>query len=420
MVENMGFSPISPSDDPEDSKKVLAVILAPGSAEDLIKPIAGHPMLAYSLAVAFQAHSTGSILLAGDSSLAEVVHHYAPIMGWNEENVEIVPLPSYLHTKNALEEYAIELGQHWLSDHPNSSIDRIASLSPDCPLHPHGSLDKAASILRKHGKAGKAVSLIPVGSIHELWTSGKDGLGSRIELSLSQKETEQLYTESGHFTITRLKGESDLTQIVPYPLDRQYAVDGFSVYGRDLAEWLIQFTNLDLVFPGHLPRKFPEKVSLLVMDFDGVLSDNRVWVDENGHEQIAANRSDSLGLAFLRQAGIEALVISMETNPVVTARCRKMKVPALQGIMDKDVVLTRYFVENSINPQEVVYLGNDVNDLPCFSLVGCAVAVADSHPMVLRLADQVLTHHGGHAAVRELCDLLMYRVGFNPAKGKQK
>jgi N-acylneuraminate cytidylyltransferase len=173
----------------------------------------------------------------------------------------------------------------------------------------------------------------------------------------------------------------------------------------------VQFSALDMVYPGHRSRPLPEKVALLVMDFDGVLTDNRVWVDEGGHEHIAANRSDSLGLAFLRRAGIEALVISMETNPVVAARCRKMNVPVLQGINDKAAVLSQYLADKSIDPSQVVYLGNDVNDLVCFPLVACAVAVADSLPAVLHEADLVLASRGGHAAVRELCDLLILRAG---------
>jgi len=114
----------------------------------------------------------------------------------------------------------------------------------------------------------------------------------------------------------------------------------------------------------------PKKVRLLVLDFDGVLTDNRVWVDQDGREMVAANRSDSLGIIGLRQAGIEAVVISMETNPVVAARCRKMNVPWIQGENDKATALKKLLLERKIDASQAVFLGNDVNDLPCFPLVG--------------------------------------------------
>jgi N-acylneuraminate cytidylyltransferase len=104
------------------------------------------------------------------------------------------------------------------------------------------------------------------------------------------------------------------------------------------------------------------------------------------------------------------MVLSKETNPVVAARCRKLNLPVLQGINDKATVLRRYLEEHGIDPQHVVYLGNDTNDLPCFDVVGCAVAVVDSQPVVLRQADLVLSRKGGHGAVRELCDLIIQRT----------
>jgi N-acylneuraminate cytidylyltransferase len=125
---------------------------------------------------------------------------------------------------------------------------------------------------------------------------------------------------------------------------------------------------------------------------------------------VAANRSDSLGIGLLRQAGVETVVISTETNPVVAARCRKMNVPCIQGSNDKAAALNQLLLERNVDACEVIFLGNDVNDLPCFPLVGWAVVVADGMPEAIRQADFVLTRSGGHAAVRELCDLVMEQL----------
>jgi YrbI family 3-deoxy-D-manno-octulosonate 8-phosphate phosphatase len=165
---------------------------------------------------------------------------------------------------------------------------------------------------------------------------------------------------------------------------------------------------LEIVDPASQRRSLPEKARLLVMDFDGVLTDNRVWVDEKGHERIAASRADSMGLNLLRQkTKIEPMVLSMETNPVVSARCKKLNLHVLQGINDKATILKGILTEKRIKSESVFYIGNDVNDLPCFPIVGYAVVPADAEPLVLRSADLVLNHNGGHGAVRELCDLLI-------------
>ena len=157
----------------------------------------------------------------------------------------------------------------------------------------------------------------------------------------------------------------------------------------------------------------PKKLDLIVFDFDGVFTDNRVWVDQNGIEQVAANRGDGMGISLLRKAGFEAIVLSTETNPVVTARCQKMNLPVYQGVEAKGEVLKSLLAEKGVSGENVVYVGNDVNDLPCFPLVGCAVVVADAHPDVIREADLVLQSRGGYGAVREICDLIIEQFKEN-------
>ena len=91
------------------------------------------------------------------------------------------------------------------------------------------------------------------------------------------------------------------------------------------------------------------------------------------------------------------------------ARCRKIGIEVMQGVQDKAARLKNYLAEHSIDPAQVVYVGNDINDLPCFPLVGCAVAVADAQQEVLRAADLVLSRNGGFGAVREICERILKR-----------
>jgi N-acylneuraminate cytidylyltransferase len=192
-------------------------------------------------------------------------------------------------------------------------------------------------------------------------------------------------------------------------IDPEYTVDIDTPKDWARYEWLVLQSDLEIVYPGRKRRSLPAEVDLVVLDFDGVITDNRVWTDQEGRESVAANRSDSLGLELMRGAGIQAMVISKEVNPVVAARCKKMKLECIQGVERKDALLRDLLAERSIDPRRVIYVGNDVNDLPCFPLVGCAAVVADALPAARRAADIVLSRPGGHGAVRELCDLLIQR-----------
>jgi len=158
-------------------------------------------------------------------------------------------------------------------------------------------------------------------------------------------------------------------------------------------------------------RPLPIPVSAIVFDFDGVMTDNRAWLDEQGNEQVAINRSDGLGLAALqRESSILILVISSEVSATVSARCRKLGISFLQGISDKTRALKDWVEDRTINLAQVVYVGNDTNDLPCFPIVGCAFAPADAHHEVLDSADYVLRKKGGKGAVREICDFLLSQI----------
>ena len=153
-----------------------------------------------------------------------------------------------------------------------------------------------------------------------------------------------------------------------------------------------------------LPKAALRKVRLLVFDFDGVMTDNRVLVMQDGTEGVMCNRSDGLGIGMLRDAGLSMLVLSKEQNPVVTARCRKLKLECLQGIDDKAAALTRILSERGLTPAQAAYVGNDLNDVPCMNLVGLPIAVADAWPIARKAAKFFTTRPGGHGAVREVCD----------------
>jgi YrbI family 3-deoxy-D-manno-octulosonate 8-phosphate phosphatase len=161
-----------------------------------------------------------------------------------------------------------------------------------------------------------------------------------------------------------------------------------------------------------LKRHLPETVKALVFDFDGVFTDDKVTVHEDGTESIVASRSDGLGIALLRRlTSLQLLVVSAETNPVVARRCEKLKLDFISGVEDKDVVLKKWLQDERIDFAHCIYVGNDVNDLPAFEVAGYTAAPADAQVPVIKAADLVLTKKGGAGAVREICDILIGHPG---------
>ncbi|WP_411145999.1 cytidylyltransferase domain-containing protein [Streptomyces sp. x-80] len=157
--------------------------------------------------------------------------------------------------------------------------------------------------------------------------------------------------------------------------------------------------------PAHLPTR--DDIDAVVLDFDGTQTDDRVLIDADGRELVAVHRGDGLGIAALRRAELKLLILSSERNPVVAARARKLQVPVLHGIDRKDLALKRWCEESGIDPERVLYVGNDVNDLPCFDLVGWPVAVAGAHDVVRGAARALTATPGGSGAVREIAGWLL-------------
>jgi YrbI family 3-deoxy-D-manno-octulosonate 8-phosphate phosphatase len=174
---------------------------------------------------------------------------------------------------------------------------------------------------------------------------------------------------------------------------------------HDLARARALAPLFDANRPGSLPTA--EDIDAVVLDFDGTQTDDRVLIDSDGREFVSVHRGDGLGIAALRKSGLTMLILSTEQNPVVAARARKLKIPVLHGIDRKDLALKQWCEEQGIAPERVLYVGNDVNDLPCFALVGWPVAVASAHDVVRGAARAVTTVPGGDGAIREIASWIL-------------
>ncbi len=149
-------------------------------------------------------------------------------------------------------------------------------------------------------------------------------------------------------------------------------------------------------------------IRLVAFDFDGVFTDNTVYVTQDGVESVRCWRSDGIGLTRLRSAGVQVLILSTEVNPVVVVRANKLKAPCKQGIEDKAATILETCREQGIDPAQAVFVGNDINDVPAFKAVGLPIAVADAYPEIFPHVLYRTAKSGGHGAVREVCDLIFH------------
>ncbi|MEE5989986.1 MAG: 3-deoxy-D-manno-octulosonate 8-phosphate phosphatase KdsC [Firmicutes bacterium ADurb.Bin354] len=149
-----------------------------------------------------------------------------------------------------------------------------------------------------------------------------------------------------------------------------------------------------------------KEIKLIVYDFDGVMTDNHVFVDENGKETVMVNRGDGWGVNMIRALGIRQVIISTEVNPVVEKRANKLKLDVIHGVDDKRITLIKYCEQEGIDLQDVMYIGNDLNDYEAMNVVGVKGVPADAEPEVKKIADWVSRKNGGDGVVRDLARTL--------------
>lgn len=147
-------------------------------------------------------------------------------------------------------------------------------------------------------------------------------------------------------------------------------------------------------------------IDLIVYDFDGVMTDSRVIVFQDGTEAVIVNRADGLGVEHFRTLGIPQLILSTETNPIVIARAAKLGLEVIAACKDKKIALKKHCEQKGYDLNKTMYVGNDVNDLEVMQIVGFPVAPVDAHPKIKAVAQLITNAKGGEGVVRELSDII--------------
>lgn len=395
--------------------KVLALVPARGGSRSIprknVKRFGGHPLIAYSIAAGLQAKSVDRVIVStDDEEIAEVARSYDAEVPFRRpaELAEdhVTDLPVFEHTLA------------WLAEHEDYRPDLVVQLRPTSPLRPRGCIDEAVAQLWRHRNADCVRSVTPSGqNPYKMWRIEEGEMSPLLHgefdepYNMPRQALPPTYWQTGHIDVIRaatIVNKHTLTgdHILPYVISAGYAVDIDSPEEWEIADWVLGHRDLRFIRPERSPYLMHD-VQLLVMGFEGVLTDNKTLFFENGKAAVACSRGDGMGLALVQRQGVKVAVFSEESNGVAQARCEKLGIPCYESISDRAAFFEQLTAEHQLGAEHVIYVGDEVGDLPGLRKAGLGVAVADAHPTVLAKADWVLEARGGHGAVREVCDLIL-------------
>ena len=382
----------------------LAVIPARGGSKGIPRKnlalLGGRPLVVHTVEQARGAPEIDRVVVSTDDELIARVAR--------EAGAEIVMRPPELGSDSATSESALLHVLDFLQTRDRYNPDLVVFLQATSPLRCSDDVSAAIGALLEN-QADSLFSCCPVHGF--VWRRDSADLSSvtyDFRARPRRQDMPEYLLENGSIYVfrpwvlrqfgNRLGGRIAVYRMAP---EHSFQID--EPGDLDLMERLLAAGNLG----DHSAQLADVSIDLLVLDFDGVLTDNRVIVDQDGREAVACHRGDGWGLARLSDAGIQVLVLSLEANHVVTARCRKLGLEVVQGCSDKLEALQQAAASRGLHSGRIAYVGNDVNDLAPMRWVGLPIAVADAVPEVRAVARWVTRAPGGWGAVREVSDKLV-------------
>ena len=382
------------------SGDVLAVIPARGGSKGVpgknLARVGGVPLVVRAVRAALAAERVTAVAVStDDAGIAAAA---------TEAGAIVVRRPAELSGDTATSESALSHAVEVLYGTRRAALDVLLLVQCTSPFLVPADLDAvAAAVLDDGADSAFAAAAFP----GFVWRDAGAAFGVNHDARHRprRQDREPQWLETGAAYAMRADG---------------FARTGHRFFGRTVAVATDPERVLEIDEPGDLDRARalaplldaaarpgPGEVDAVVLDFDGTQTDDRAWLAADGTERVAVHRGDGMGVAALRRAGLPVLILSTEVNPVVAARAAKLGVECRQGIPAKGEELSGWLAEKRLAPARVLYLGNEVNDLPCFEKVGWPVAVASAHPRVRAAARAVTTVPGGHGAVREIASWIL-------------
>jgi YrbI family 3-deoxy-D-manno-octulosonate 8-phosphate phosphatase len=382
----------------------IAIIPARGGSRGIpgknIRPLAGRPLVAHTIEIARRAKRVDAVYVSTDSpQIAEVAQAFGAEVIWRPADISGDLASSESALLHALDQIELER---------RVSAPLLTFLQCTAPLTRSEDIDGAIDKLC----AEQADTCLAVTRFHYFVWSEEPGGARGINHDKSVREMRQQrkpqYLEAGSIYVMKVDGFRAArhrffgkTSLYEVPIETIQEID-------DPADFEAAELKLALAERQTARRRLPDPLRAVAMDFDGVFTDNSVYLDESGREQVRCHRGDGLGLEQLRKAGYELVILSKERNPVAGARAKKLQIPIHIGVDDKLPLLESWLSERGLRLDQTVYVGNDVNDVECLKAAACGVAVADAHPTAKAAADLILSASGGRGALRELSDLILW------------
>ena len=381
--------------------KVIAVIPARGGSKSIprknLASVGGVPLVARSILAAKGASAVDEVIVSSDDAeILAVAEAYG---------ATALQRPAAIATDEATSESAL---LHALEsiEARGEPVAILVFLQCTSPFTEAAHVDALIAAVR--GGAAAALTVSP--NHYFLWREGADGLGHGVnhddtKQRLRRQDLPPEYRENGAgyamnasaFKAARVRfcGPTALVKTDLPAIEIDDPSDLIVINAMFAAE----------TAPPPIPTL--SAIRALVTDFDGVHTDDLVYVGDDGRELVRCSRADGMGVEMLKASGIEFLILSKETNVVVARRAEKLKAPVMHGIGEKRAVLETWASENGFALADIAYIGNDVNDVSCMRAVGLALAPADAHPSAKAAAHMVLAYPGGRGAVRAACDMLI-------------
>lgn len=388
--------------------ETVAIIPARGGSRGVpgknLQRVGGVPLVVRAVGAASAAEGVDRVVVSTDDERIGMV---AAAHG-----AEVVRRPGELAGDTATSESALRHALDELTTR-GVAVATVVMLQATSPFIDVPALDDAIRTVRS-GTADCAFSAAPThGFLWEAGPQGARGVNHDPAHRPRRQDRAAQFLETGAFYVMDAEGLLEA---------------GHRFFGRIAIAEVPERTSLEIdtfdqleqarALAAFVAAEHGERIDVdaVVTDFDGVHTDDAALVATDGSEQVRVSRADGMGVRLLREAGVPFLILSTETNAVVTVRAHKLGVEVRQAQEDKAVALRGWARERGVALDRVAYLGNDVNDLPALALVGWPIAVADAHPLVRAAARLVLDRAGGQGAVRELAErVLAARVGTSMA-----
>ena len=388
---------------------IVAIILARGGSKGIpgknLRPVGGVSLIGRSVRAARASALVERVYVSTDSAeiAAEALRHGA----------RVIDRPADLSGDSASSEigwlHAQEIIAQDCAAQGIAAPDRLVFLQCTSPFTTGADIDRCLGVMRDQG-CDCALSVIADHSF--LWGLDAQGRGQGMNHDhLSQRKRRQdlppQFRENGAIycvdaaafarTGQRFCGPVALCE-VDHP-----AVEIDTIADLELCSLLAMRAER-----AEVPLARLAQVRALVMDFDGVLTDDMVYTAQDGSEMVRASRSDGMGIGLLRaQGGVDMLILSKERNPVVAARGAKLGVEVLQAIDDKLSALDGWLAGRALGWESVLFVGNDINDAAVMARSGLGACPEDAHPSILGAADWIVPRPGGAGAVRLICEALI-------------